>query len=462
MNQNNSQPSQTGMQSQAQSSSVGGANQNKAYQDIMGGAQQSATSMPSTPTPQQAPSMTPQQSNPGASGMMSSPIPGGSNQAWQAANQPKYPPQTQQGMTNQTNLNTLANNIRNQKYTNSSNTTPSNTTTSSTQSENSTLLRFIPTIDEINRMRREELMALKDYLVNHCLDEAIQLPEKTNVKAFARESIRKWSNVPALIDMFYPKFITDDIQNTYNNIIEYSKTDENTMDTSAIVNLKYTVKNSLDYTMKLINQSSDWISIVLSRELTDLSVMFNNTKFSTLTVGKFLSIAALCASVIYIMTKLFKSSFNNSNAYSECVKAFNLMYTNNLSNFKEGIDDKLKEYMDKEVPSNIIMLNSLITKAYPLAKGILFSISFDDKGEYGGIPVNTLILTEICASIVILWRESIGKKFKSMTKNGRIKNFISKSLLSKMEIDPASMSPSKDIFTKLNGFKNTTLNSGDL
>jgi hypothetical protein len=309
-------------------------------------------------------------------------------------------------------------------------------------------------------MRREELMALKDYLVSHCLDEALQLPEKTNVKAFARESIKKWSNVPALIDMFYPKFIASDLQNTYNNIIEYAKTNES-MDTSAVVNLKYTVKSSLDYTMKLINQSSDWISIVLSKELSEFSVMFNNTKFSTLTIGKFLSIAALCASVMYIMTKLFKSSFKDSNAYSECVTAFNTMYTNNLQNFREGIEDKLREYMDKDVPSNVLMLNSLITKAYPLAKGLLFSISFDDKGEFDGIPVNILILTEICASIVILWRELIGRKFKAMTKNGRIQNMISSSLLAKMDIDPLSMSASKDIFTKLNGFKNT-LNGGDL
>ena len=314
------------------------------------------------------------------------------------------------------------------------------------------LLNYIPSKRQMRRMTREELLVLRKFLKSHVLKEAMENRGIENIKKFAKDSVSKVTNIPDLINTFYPEFINESIDTTYNVILKNSDVKDSALPT--LSNLKSTVKSSLDQTMNMINQSSDWISIVLSKNLSDMGM---TGKLGNINVGKFLSISALAASVVYIMTKLFKSGFNNANTYSECVKLFKDLYNRKLSSFKEGIDDKLNEYINKEVPSNVITLNSLITKAYPLAQGMLFNIGYDEE-NLNSVPNNILILTEVCCSLVILYSEVLGKKFKALAKKGKMKAFVSQNLLMKM----GNIDTPKDIFSKLSNFKKANLdNAGD-
>lgn len=317
-------------------------------------------------------------------------------------------------------------------------------------------LNYVPSKRQMRRMTREELLVLKKFLKSHVLKEAMENRGMENIQKFAKDAVSKVTNIPKLISVFYPEFINDSLDATYNVILNSTDTKDSNIPT--LVNLKSTVQNSLDETMKLLNQSSDWISIILSKSLAELNASLSTTKLGSLNVGKFFSISALAASVVYIMTKLFKSGFNNPETFSECVKLFKNLYLKKSKTFKEGIDEKLNEYMNKEVPSNVITLNSLITKAFPLAQGMLFNIGYDE-GKLSNLPTNVLILTEVCCAIVIFYTELIGKKFKSMAEKGKMKAFISNNLLMKM--DNAVNGP-KDIFSNLSDFKNSDEIGGDV
>jgi hypothetical protein len=141
---------------------------------------------------------------------------------------------------------------------------------------------------------------------------------------------------------------------------------------------------------------------------------------------------------------------------SECKNLFIKLYNRHSINFKEGIEDKLQEYINKEVPSNVITLNSLINNAYPLAMGLLYTIGYNGDEISQTLPSNILILTEISASVVILWREIIGKKFKGLCKG---KAMISDNLLIRMKSD---INGPTDVFNSLNDFKNETTPIDDL
>lgn len=318
----------------------------------------------------------------------------------------------------------------------------------------STLYRAIPSVKQINKMTREELITLKKYLINHCLKEALESNDVGNIKLFATSILKKWQKIPFMVDKFYSDFINDDLNATYNKIIDFSTNSDT--DNPVLSNLNSTVKSSLDQTMKLITQSSDWIGIILSKSLNDWNNLFSRNKFGSLTIGKFLSISALCASVVYIMTKLFKTGFNKESTLSECEDLFSRLYYKRSAYFKEGLEEKLQEYINKEVPSNVITLNSLINNAYPLAMGLLYTIGYNGDEVSQTIPTNILVLTEICASIVILWKELIGKKFKGLCKG---KSMISSNLLMKMN---NAISGPTDVFNNLNDFKNETTPINDL
>lgn len=304
-------------------------------------------------------------------------------------------------------------------------------------------LRYIPSIKVINKMTREELKVLKKHLQNFVLKEAEVKKDINDIGIFAKAFVGNWKTLPMLINKFYPEFVGSDIKITYNTILKYSDIKDSSI--SALANLKSTVKNSLDSTMNLINQSSDWISIILSKNLSDLG-LDSTTQLGSLTIGKFLAITALCASIVYIMIKLFKSGFNNQEVYSECMKYFDTLYKRSLSTYKENVEDKLEEYMKKDVPTNILTLHSVITKCAPLASTLLFSSGYDEN-NMTTLPPNVLILSTVCSAMVMFYDSLLGKKFKSMVKKGET---ISNNLKMKMDV-----TSSKDVFSKLNSFKDS-------
>ena len=124
-------------------------------------------------------------------------------------------------------------------------------------------------------------------------------------------------------------------------------------------------------------------------------------------------------------------------------------FDSRMKNFKEDVNAKLKEYMTKDIPTDVLMINSIILKAEAMSLGLLLSVAYQNLEEYN-IPLNILVLTEICCSIVLLWSKLLGRKLKKSKSTSNLYDVISDKLSISMGINPNN--PSRDIFSKLNKY----------
>ena len=307
-----------------------------------------------------------------------------------------------------------------------------------TRQTNEDILRFIPSKKQINEMSREELINLKSFLIKHCYQEAMQTYDIYNVKRFAKECFKTHNMVPVVLNQYYPDIITDNIQSVYSKLLELSNIE------GSGENIKNAVQTQLDYTMKLFSNSTDWVGIVLSKKLGEWSPFFKN-------IGKFFMVAAFCASIVYLVKKFFKSKhfLGIGDKYDFSDSTNREYFDSRMKNFKEDVNAKLKEYMTKDIPTDVLMINSIILKAEAMSLGLLLSVAYQNLEEYN-IPLNILVLTEICCSIVLLWSKLLGRKLKKSKSTSNLYDVISDKLSISMGINPNN--PSRDIFSKLNKY----------
>ena len=307
------------------------------------------------------------------------------------------------------------------------------------------ILKLIPSKKQISEMSREELINLKNFLIKHCYQEAMQTYDIYNVKRFAKECFKTHNMIPVVLNQYYPDVITDNIQAVYNKLLELSNTEGNGE------NIRNAAQTQLDYTMKLFSNSTDWIGIVLSKKLGDWSPFFRNTVMENMTIGKFFMAAALCASIVYLVKKFFKSKnfLGIGDKYDFSDSTNREYFDSKMKNFKEDVDAKLNEYMTKDVPTDILMINSIILKAEGMALGLLLSVAYQNLDDYN-IPLNILVLTEICCAMVLLWGKLLGRKLKKAKSTSNLYDVISDKLSISMGVNPNN--PSRDIFSKLNKY----------
>ena len=313
------------------------------------------------------------------------------------------------------------------------------------------ILKLIPSKKQISEMSREELINLRSFLIKHCYKEAVQTYDIYNVKRFAKECFKTHNMIPVVLNQYYPDVITDNIQKVYTKLLELSNVEGNGE------NIKNAVQTQLDYTMKLFSTSTDWIGIVLSKKLGEWSPFFKNTTMENMTIGKFFMVAALCASIVYLVKKFFKSKYflGIGDKYDFSDSTNRVYFDSRMKNFKEDVDAKLKEYMSKDIPTDVLMINSIILKAEAMSLGLLLSVAYQNLDEYN-IPLNILVLTEVCCSMVLLWDKLLGRKLKKSKSTSNLYDVISDKLSVSMGVNPNN--PSRDIFSKLNKYSRSLSN----
>ena len=85
--------------------------------------------------------------------------------------------------------------------------TPPPPSANQTPAMSESLLNYIPSKRQMRRMTREELLVLRKFLKSHVLKEAMENRGIENIKKFAKDSISKVTNIPDLINTFYPEFM---------------------------------------------------------------------------------------------------------------------------------------------------------------------------------------------------------------------------------------------------------------
>lgn len=325
----------------------------------------------------------------------------------QAPVQPQNSPNTIQPATNTTNTTPVE--VPNQTSTSQPNTTtvtPNVSNVAANQilnNQQNEVTIPLPSKEQLRKMTKEELIGIKSYL-KHCYKESLQKYDIFNVKRYAKECIKSHNVIPTAMQQYYPDVINSNIKSVYNKLLDLS----NIKDSN---DLRMQAQTSLDYTMKLLSNSTDWIGIVLSKKLGDWSYIFKNTKFQDLTIGKFFMIAALCASLVYLLEKHFKSKnflgIGDRVDFSENTNIFESISLN-----ESDADSKLNEYSNKEIPTDILMINSIVLKSSVTAITRLQSLAYQNLNDFEPVNINVLVLTEICCSIVLLWEYMFGMKLK--------------------------------------------------
>ena len=315
-----------------------------------------------------------------------------------------------------------------------------------TQTNESSIRISLPSKNQIKNMTREELINLKTYLTKYCYKEAMENYDKFNVKRFAKECFKSHKNIPAMLNQYYPDVITPNIKTTYNKLLELASVTDNPE-----VNIKNQVKTSLDYTINLFSNSTDWISIVMSRKLKDYSAEFSNTNLGRLSVGRFFIVSALCASVVYFTEKFFKAKhFLGANDSYTLSDSEQKKFDEIKAISESDVQTKLSGYETEEIPTSVLMINSLILKATKKAMGLLMTIAYQNPKDFEAVPVNILVLTEVCCAMVLLWGDTFGIKMKKAKIASNLYECISPWLTVLMDVDPQK--PARDIFNKLNNY----------
>lgn len=322
---------------------------------------------------------------------------------------------------------------------------PSPTTTTNPNQTTDSVIKFIPSKKQINEMTREELIQLRSFLIKHCYKEAVETYDIYNVKRFAKECFKTHNMIPVVLNQYYPDIISSDLNTVYSKFLELAETG------NPETSLKSSVQTQLDYTMRLFSNSSDWVGIVMSKKLGEWSQFFKNTSIEDMTIGKFFMIASLCASIVYLVKKFFKSKsfLGIGDKYDFSDNTVRNYIISNLKDFREDVAGKLQEYMNKDIPTDILMINSIVLKAESISLGLLLSVAYQKLDDYN-IPLNILVLTEICCAIVLLWDKLLGRVLKKSKTTSNLYDVISDKLTMSMHINPNN--PTRDIFSKLNKY----------
>lgn len=303
-----------------------------------------------------------------------------------------------------------------------------------TQQQQNEVTIPLPSKKHLRKMTKEELIGIRSYLV-HCYKEAMQNYDVFNVNNFAKECLKSHKNIPSILTKYYPDIITGDVKTVYNKLLDLADTKE----------LKSQVKTSLNNAMKLLSVSTAWIGIVMSKKLTEWSYMFNDSCMQDLTIGKFFMIAALCASVVYLLDKVYKASLFSAD------EKFSPSIFENVTINESDAETKLGEYSSKEIPTNVLTINSLIMKCSVNSIMRLQALASKDLDKFQPIPINVLVLFEVCCSVVLLWKYVFGTKLKkAKTASAFLYECITPSLIESMDI--SKVKPTKDIFRKLDTY----------
>lgn len=351
------------------------------------------------------------------------------------------------------------------------------------------LSKLLPTESELKRMNKTQLRMVRDMITNSGLTESmIKEATKEDIpkqflasQELAKEVLKDPINATKISVIVYEgseSFNFNSINGALNIMSLLGKAAENNAkvnnDTlsSALKGFGEVANTGIRSMQKLINENADWLSIVMSKPLNQWNIAFAETPMKNWKCSQLFTLCAVLSSVVFtchkILSSIDKASLS-TNTVENNIKKLKLIKSalkeskalfvgiNHLIETDLGVNAKLSEYADGKIPTNVILINSMILKAGKPAKDLLARAISEkepattvDKSISINRPFYTLCI--YAASLVLLWIKIAGMYIKNADDINIVSNMMSDKIRAK--IDPSEKNVLKSLFsglqTKLN------------
>ena len=348
------------------------------------------------------------------------------------------------------------------------------------------LSKLLPTESELKRMNNAELIMLKNFIFRSGISESMFQESETlgytkiisAYNSIAKDVLSDPANainiVKAVPKMFEKvntsllliKTLAD---NASDNL--HKKISNQTI-SSVLSALPQTIKSGIDSMQSMIKENIDWISTVMSKPLNQWNIAFADTSIKNWKCAELFILSAICCSVVFTCSKIMSNLDNENlavNTVENNIQKIKLIKSalkesravfggiRNLIETDMPVDSKLSKYADGKIPTNVILINSMILKAGKPAKDLLSKVISEkpadttvDKSVMINKPFYTLCT--LASAFVLLWIKIAGMYIKNSNDINIVSNMMSDKIRSK--IDPSEPNVLKSLFgglqTKLN------------
>lgn len=352
--------------------------------------------------------------------------------------------------------------------------------TNNNTTDNAILLsKLLPTEAEIRTIPKAYLKMFKDMIHNCGLTEAmIQEATKNYIpqqflasQELAKEVLKDPINatkISVIVEEGSKSFnsVNDalNLMSLLGDAAEHNAKVSNDTLSSALKGFGEVANTGIRSMQKLINENADWLSIVMSKPLNQWNIAFSETPMKNWKCSQLFTLCAVLSSVVFtchkILSSIDKASLS-TNTVENNVKKLKLIKSalkeskavfGGISHLIEaglGVNAKLSKYADGKIPTNVILINSMILKAGKPAKDLLARVISEkdpDTTVDKSISINKPFYT-LCtyaASFVLLWIKIAGMYIKNADDVNIVSNMMSDKIRSK--IDPSEKNVLKSLF----------------
>ncbi len=268
-----------------------------------------------------------------------------------------------------------------------------------------------------------------------------------------------------------PKFVfLEGVSKAINTIVSLAKAAK---DFKKIVNkplnsvfdtLPEVVDTGVKSMQNMLDENMDWIGIVMSKPLNQWNIAFADTAIKNWKCSELFVLCAICCSIVFTCSKIMSALDNKDLAKNtvennikkiktikNALKESKAVFGGIRNLIEAGLDasTKLDKYADGKIPTNVILINSMILKAGKPAKDLLTRI-VSDKGEDTTVDKSISInkpfytLCTFASSFVLLWIKIAGMYIKNANDINIVSNMMSDKIRTK--IDPSEENVLKSLF----------------
>ena len=350
------------------------------------------------------------------------------------------------------------------------------------------LSKLLPTESELKTMPKAYLKMFKEMIHNCGLTEDMLPPPDSKImdKNLPGYTIDRsiMSNYRQLaIDVLkdplkainatriVPKFVfLEGVSKAINTIVSLAKAAK---DFKKIVNkplnsvfdtLPEVVDTGVKSMQNMLDENMDWIGTVMSKPLNQWNIAFADTTVKNWKCSELFVLCAICCSIVFTCSKIMSALDNKDlakNTVENNIKKIKTIKNvlkeskavfggiRNLIEAGLDVNTKLDKYADGKIPTNVILINSMILKAGKPAKDLLTRI-VSDKGEDTTVDKSISInkpfytLCTFASSFVLLWIKIAGMYIKNANDINIVSNMMSDKIRTK--IDPSEKNVLKSLF----------------
>lgn len=341
------------------------------------------------------------------------------------------------------------------------------------------LSKLLPTESELKTMPKAYLKMFKEMIHNCGLNESIlkeatkdMLPDQFLAsQELAKEVLKDPINatkISVIVSKGSKSFnsINDalNLMSLLGDSAEYNAKVGNDVLSSVLKGFSEVANTGIRSMQKLINENADWLSIVMSKPLNQWNIAFAETPMKNWKCSQLFTLCAVLSSVVFTCHKILSSTDKPSltaNTVENNIKKIKLIKNalkeskavfGGISHLIEvGLDanTKLSRYADGKIPTNVILINSMILKAGKPAKDLLAKV-VSEKGADTTVDKSISInkpfytLCTFAASFVLLWIKIAGMYIKNADDINIVSNMMSDKIRTK--IDPSEENVLKSLF----------------